>query len=152
MRLLLPDYFAALELTPQADEAEVKRAYAQRLKQINRQADPQRFQELRAHYEAALAHVREGRGFVMVDEAPEPLAEAQHAPVAPGGDARLHRPLSLLGLRVAPPPHSRYLRGRRHPLRMTCADRLWHIGFTGAAFRPCPRGGSPCKRSTRCFR
>ncbi|MDN3545207.1 J domain-containing protein [Kinneretia asaccharophila] len=90
MRLLLPDYFAALELTPQADEAEVKRAYAQRLKQINRQADPQRFQELRAHYEAALAHVREGRGFVMVDEAPEPLAEAQQAPVAPvapGGDA-----------------------------------------------------------------
>lgn len=87
MRLLLPDYFAALELTPQADEAEVKRAYAQRLKLINRQADPQRFQELRAHYEAALAHVREGRGFVMVDEAPEPLAEAQQAPAAPGSDA-----------------------------------------------------------------
>lgn len=48
----------ALGLAPDADEREVRRAYARRVKAIDPATDPGAFQALREHYEAALVWVR----------------------------------------------------------------------------------------------
>ena len=49
-----PDYLGALGLGRDADERSIRRAYAQRLKQIDAAKDADGFQALRAAYEAAL--------------------------------------------------------------------------------------------------
>lgn len=54
----LPDFLIHLELDASADEMQVKRAYARLLKQIDQEQEPERFQRLRQHYEAALQYVR----------------------------------------------------------------------------------------------
>ncbi len=95
MPVLLPVYFFELGLDEHATESDIKSAYASRLKRIDRAADPEGFQTLRRHYEAAIAHVREGRGFINLedltlasvdeesdfagDEAPAPESEAEVA-------------------------------------------------------------------------
>lgn len=48
------EILAAWDLAPDADAREVKRAYARRLKQIDVETDPDRFQTLRMEYESAL--------------------------------------------------------------------------------------------------
>ena len=58
MPVYLPSYFVALGLDETATEADVKAAYATRLKQLDRSRDPLGFQDLRGHYEAAIAHLR----------------------------------------------------------------------------------------------
>ncbi|UXH76648.1 hypothetical protein [Roseateles amylovorans] len=95
MPVLLPLYFFALGLDEHATEADIKTAYATRLKRIDRAKDPEGFQSLRQNYEAALAHVREGRGFVHLDEADltgRPTWATQEAPEpsldAPAGESQ----------------------------------------------------------------
>jgi hypothetical protein len=51
--------FAYLGLRADADERAVKRAYAQRLKQIRPEDDPKGFQVLHNHYRLALKHARQ---------------------------------------------------------------------------------------------
>lgn len=95
MPVFLPSYFVALGLDERATEADVKAAYAARLKRLDRARDPQGFQALRGHYEAAIAHLREGRGFHEIeiqdgdptdDDAPE------EAPDEASDEARGHAP------------------------------------------------------------
>ncbi len=90
----------ALGLEPDADEREVRRAYARRVKAIDPATDPGGFQTLREHYEAALAWVRaraqadradaadiEPPGTTTADDGepdpPEPAALAPSAPPHP---------------------------------------------------------------------
>src|SRR5689334_14494626 len=86
----------ALGLEPDADEREVRRAYARRVKAIDPATDPGGFQTLREHYEAALAWVRararadradeqaiEPRGPAGDDGDPEPPAPAMLEPPTP---------------------------------------------------------------------
>jgi hypothetical protein len=68
----LPPFLRALELGNEADERAVRRAYAQRLRRIDPELDPDGFQTLREHYENALRWVqvrREEIVDIVVDEA-----------------------------------------------------------------------------------
>ncbi|NBZ89156.1 J domain-containing protein [Stagnihabitans tardus] len=67
--------FAALGLEPGASRADIRRAYARRLKSIDPDRDPQAFQDLRLAYEWALRVEAQGAEPVM----PEPKAAAPQA-------------------------------------------------------------------------
>jgi hypothetical protein len=100
----------ALGLEPDADERDVRRAYARRVKAIDPATDPRGFQTLREHYEAALSGVRAraqaGRADVPGIEppgttgedgepgSPTPPLEAPTPPASCPMDADLADPLS----------------------------------------------------------
>ncbi|HET7866403.1 MAG TPA: hypothetical protein VFL86_18540 [Burkholderiaceae bacterium] len=91
----------ALGLAPDADEREVRRAYARRVKAIDPATDPVAFQALREHYEAALAWVRM-RPADRVDGGGLDVAEASSKTVeAPAAAA----PAPPVVLEPEPEPH-----------------------------------------------
>ena len=95
MPVFLPSYFVALGLDERATEADVKAAYAARLKRLDRARDPQGFQALRGHYEAAIAHLREGRGFheiEILDGDPTDDDAPEEAPDEASDEAPGHAP------------------------------------------------------------
>jgi hypothetical protein len=63
MAKIIPDYWSNLGLPLEADERSIKRAYAQRLKLLDPAVQTEAFAQLRADYELALRHVREGWQF-----------------------------------------------------------------------------------------
>jgi len=117
-----PIFLERLGLAPDADERQVRRAYARELKQIDQERDLEGFQHLRACYEAALewaAH-RAAPAFeqeAMPDAAPPAPAEQApmdvavppqaHMPPAPGYQQRRQAPPPALQQQretVPPPP------------------------------------------------
>ncbi|MCW5648420.1 MAG: hypothetical protein KIS62_01605 [Ramlibacter sp.] len=93
MSAFLPDSFARLGLTADADERAVKRAYASILKQIDLHAQPEQFAQLRQDYETALAFLRNGGGIfhppevVQAAPAPETVPETKATPPVPPQNA-----------------------------------------------------------------
>jgi len=73
-----PAFLRALDLGPDADERAVRRAYAQRLKRIDPATDPDDFQALRGHYEAALHWVQRPREAADGEEVAAAAAEVAH--------------------------------------------------------------------------
>lgn len=63
-----PDFIQRLSLAPDADERQVRRAYARELKLIDQQTDLEGFQHLRACYEAALAWAERRAAGAVIDE------------------------------------------------------------------------------------
>lgn len=90
-----PDFLVRLDLAPDADERQVRRAYARELKKVDQERDLDGFQHLRACYEAALhwiqergndaaepgreERVRAGTDIEAVHESPEALGAAVFA-------------------------------------------------------------------------
>ncbi|PIM53513.1 hypothetical protein CS062_09295 [Roseateles chitinivorans] len=105
MPVYLPSYFVALGLDETATEADVKAAYASRLKQLDRARDPLGFQDLRGHYEAAIAHLREGRGFLEIEflgDEPETAPASAPAPAPAPAPASASSPSPQPDLEIDP--------------------------------------------------
>jgi hypothetical protein len=92
-----PDFIARLDLAPDADQRQVRRAYARELKLIDQERDLEGFQYLRACYETALEWAARREA--------EPSASPAGA-VASGqlDAAQTPAPLSFAQDRPAPPP------------------------------------------------
>lgn len=88
MSVRLPPGFRALGLVHDATRADVRRAYAARLKQINPDIDRAAFEELRAAYDAALQFVGEARAAT----APTEFAEAAPPAMPPGAEGAQREP------------------------------------------------------------
>lgn len=100
---LAPPYLRALDLDDEADERAIRRAYAKRLKLIDQEAEPGKFQALRGSFEQALAwsarkaHAQRERAAeiegleirrpepapVRTGDAPRPGATTEPAPASP---------------------------------------------------------------------
>jgi len=81
-----PGFLARLGLAEDADERQVRRAYARELKQIDQERDLEGFQYLRACYEAALAWAAERAASAAAVPA-EATAEVEGGPAADAGAA-----------------------------------------------------------------
>lgn len=96
----IAELFARLQLRPDANERDVRRAYARELKQIDQEQQAQAFQELRETYDQLLWWVRQQQ----MQDATAPEADAQDAAslasASGAGDAKPPEALSV------PPPVS----------------------------------------------
>lgn len=85
-----------LGLGADADEREVRRAYARRVKAIDPATDPGGFQTLREHYEAALAWVRVRARADLADEQAIEQAVEPQGPTGHDSDAEPPVPAVLV--------------------------------------------------------
>lgn len=99
-----PWFLELLALPATADERDIKRAYARRLKDIDQAADPEGFARLRQAYELARAHLEHP---VPVDApaarpTPAPRSEERPRPSIPPEHERFRRPATTDDAHVPP--------------------------------------------------
>ena len=104
---MVPRFLQQLELDTSADERAIRRAYAQKLKKIDQEADPAGFQALRAAYDAALMWARQPSRPTPeqdLDAEDEDEADAAPSPAPTASFAPPHVAIPKLRVEATSPP------------------------------------------------
>jgi len=133
---MAPHFLQRLELDATADERAIRRAYAQKLKKIDQEAEPAAFQELRSAYDMALRWARRPSKIEPARDAELAGANLEAAPPLEIAHSYVPRNVAVPKLRAAAPAVGAPVLGEDASALATAAYAKFMSRFEAAAADP----------------